>query len=178
MVSLLELSSGPAVVTPSHEAAITVENHEPPVEGESDQLNGKAGPPSPNREWKEHDVEEPDENPSAWQAEREENSIPNPVKDEIKQHVNKKDQVPWEHSKEHNMQLHDKGDDLENNAKPDWSFWNRSLVKFLLVDWINTFDVVNCLSELVDVAGSALTNFGQWLTHVVELDTVGTVRNI
>jgi len=105
----------------------------------------------PNSEWKENDVEEPNEDPSARETPSEENSIPDPVKQEIKQHVSKQNHIPRKEGNHNNKHLHPPRNDLEKNSQPSWSGWLNLLVKFLLVNWINASQIINSLTKVVHV---------------------------
>ena len=151
VVTVWDGSSLPAVVTPSKEAAISVEEEEPEVEDEANQFNLETHDVSPNGDWKEDDVKDPDEYPSTFNTEAEEYSVPDPVKQEVNELVNQQEQVPWTNSDGNGVKLEEGGNDLENNSEGGWGGWGDKSVKFGLVDWADASNIKHLLSELVGV---------------------------
>ena len=88
MVSLWDCSSLPTIVTPSEEAGISIEDHEPPVKDETNKFKLESINIYPDLNWKEYNIEKPDEHPGAIETEGEEDSIPDPIKQEVNELVN------------------------------------------------------------------------------------------
>lgn len=103
MVTVRDGLGEPAVVTPTEEASISVEEKKPPVKEETNKFKLETVDVTPNSEWKESNVENPNENPSTWKAPSEENTIPDPFNKEINELVNKQNQIPWSNCNGYNM---------------------------------------------------------------------------
>lgn len=180
VISLWNLPGNPTVVSPSKEASVSVEEQEPEVKDEADQLHLQSLDISPNGEWNENDVEEPNEDPSARKTPPEEESIPDPIEQEIKKHINKQNRIPWQESKENNVHLHKPRNNLEKNSQPSRSSRVDNVVKLLLVNWVGTSQIKNSVAKVVNVTCGILARAGaHCLSHVVVLDAVranGVVR--
>jgi len=176
VVTSIDNSSLPAVVTPSKEASISLEEKKPEVEDESNELELETVNVSPDGDWEESNVEDPDEYPSAWQAPSEEDSVPDPVKEEVDKLVNEQDEIPWSNGDSDDVDLKECGDDLENDTKGRWSCWDWNSIEFELVDRVDTADIEDSLLELVNVRRGIFTGLGaDWLGLVEILKAVGAV---
>jgi len=78
----------PAVVTPTEETAISVEEKKPEIKNEAYKFKLETVDIAPYGEWKENNVEKPNENPSTWQAPSKEYTVPNPFNHEVNKLVN------------------------------------------------------------------------------------------
>ena len=176
MVTSIDNSCLPAVVTPSKEASISLEEEEPEVEDESNELKLETVNVSPDGDWKESNVEDPDEYPSAWQAPGEEDSVPDPVNEEVNELVDEQDEIPWSNGDGDDVDLKECSDNLEDDTKGRWSCWDWNGIEFELVDRVNTDNIEDSLLELVNVRRGIFTGLGaDWLGLVEILKAVGAV---
>lgn len=83
MVSVLDHLRLPAVFAPSEETAISLEEEQEEVKHEANEFNVESHEVAPYGDWKESDIEEPDKDPGTWQTPGKENSIPEPVNQEV-----------------------------------------------------------------------------------------------
>ena len=125
------LSSGlePAVVTESHEAAVSEED-QPSVNWEGEELVDESLDPSENSEWKEGQVEDPDEDSGDLLGD-ETNSEEEEVIDEVVDSSDKSEErPPWEGCHADDTDLDDVSSNNEGECNEAWekSFHNRGVV--------------------------------------------------
>ena len=152
VVPVLESSLEPTVASPANVAPATLEEEHPAVNQESVGLQAEALKPSKDVEWKEGDVEDPNEDHGAYLAPPGEETHPDPINEPIDGCDSGKECPPGQRHNHDDVELPRNLENLHDDYEPSRQNDSLFLLRRLLLGFLSVDVAVDLKPEEIDAA--------------------------